>query len=163
MGRRGPTKHLHGRGRGLSRSRRAVLEGLPLTILVSVIVIAVGSIVLLGIYEYAQGMNLGSVTLANAAGGNPGYLTGTPSRLVVTAWASNGGVLGHVSIVLNGTGISQRGSTTTNNGTAIFWIVPVFHNHATSGILSVVATYSPGVSLVSQPTQTYSTTVPVLA
>lgn len=150
------------KGRRWRRSQRGVLEGLPLSLIISIFIIAVGSVVLLGLFSYSQGLSLSSISFTTPAAPFADYLTGTPQQLEVTAWARSGGNLGGVLITLNGTGVSEIG-TTASNGSVFFWIVPVFHNHATSGVISVSASYSPGVSLVAQPHQTYSVSVPVLS
>lgn len=147
----------------LRASTRGVLEGFPLTVIISIMIVAVGSLVLIGLFEYSHSTTLGSLSFQTPMlGAYPGYLTNTSTQLEVTAWAASGGTLSGVQIVLNGTDVSERGLT-AGNGSAFFWVDPSFRDHATSGVISISALYAPGVSLVSQPTQTYSTTVLVLA
>ena len=154
----------HRRRRRLGRTRRAVLEGLPLSIIISVMVIAVGTIVLFGLFSYAKGISLGSITFQTPGAVYPGYIKASPpTQLEVTAWAQSGGTLGGVIVVLNGSGVYSTGVTNSGNGSVFFWVVPVFHNHATSGVISITARYAPGASLVAQPQQSYSTTILVLS
>lgn len=139
-----------------------MLEGLPLSVLISIIIIAIGAVLLLSLYSYAKVTNLGSITAATSSGAATGFLSAAPTRLTVTAWAQAGSTLGGVSVLLNGTGISER-SITSANGSVVFWITPVLHDHATSGVLTILGTYSPTVSLVAPPSQSYTLTLTVLS
>ncbi len=162
---RGETGRRRPRARRLHRrlgSRRAVLEGMPLSMLISILIIAIGTIVIVSLYAYAQVTNLSSVTVYTTVGQASGFLPATPTQLRVTAWTQNGGTMGGVTIVLNGSGISERGQT-SGNGSAYFWIEPVLHNHATSGVLNIFATYTPTVSLVAPAHQSYQVTLSVLS
>ncbi len=151
------------RGRGIKAHRRGVLEGVPLTLLISIFIIAIGAVLILGLFSYAKVTSLGSLSLATPSGSTrQGFILAQPTQLEVTAWAQSGAHLSGVGVVLNGSGVSLRGLT-GGNGTVFFWIVPVLHYHASSGVLTVSATYSPGVSLVSPPTQSYSVSLMVLS
>lgn len=157
-GGRPPARGLHRR----LRSRRAVLEGMPLSMLISILIIAIGTIVIVSLYAYAQVTNLSSVTVYTSLGQASGFLPAKPTQLRVTAWTQNGGTMGGVTVVLNGSGVSERGQT-AGNGSAYFWIEPVLHDHATSGVLNVLASYTPTVSLVAPAHQSYQVTLAVLS
>lgn len=149
--------------RRLRAHRRAVLEGVPLTVLISILIIAIGAVLLLSLFSYAKVTSLGALSVATPSGSTKqGFILAQPTQLEVTAWAQSGGHLGGVGVVLNGSGVSQRGLT-AGNGSVFFWVVPVLHYHASSGVLTVSATYSPTVSLASPPTQSYTVSLMVLS
>jgi hypothetical protein len=152
------------RAHRLRRSKRGVLEGLPLSLLISIFIIAVGAAILIGIYEYAQTVTLSTITVATpgVAGPFPGFLSATPTQLEVNALSKTHGPLGGVQVILNGSGVSLS-SVTAANGSVFFWIEPVFREHATSGVLQVTATYQNGVSFSSSPVQSYALSIPVLS
>ncbi|MDE1820649.1 MAG: hypothetical protein KGJ23_01255 [Euryarchaeota archaeon] len=145
------------------RSRRGVLEGLPLSVLISIFVIAIGTVLVLSLFSYARMTSLSQIVVSTPAGTTTnGFINAAPTQLKVTAWAQSGGVLGGVTIVLNGSSISGR-ALTSANGSAFFWIVPVLHYHASSGELTVTGIYLPSVSLASPPQQTTTVTLMVLS
>jgi hypothetical protein len=140
-----------------------VLEGLPLTILISILIIAVGASLLLSIYELARMSTIGNVYVSVAGATVSGFLPASPpTQLVVHVLAQSGGAMANVMVVLNGSGVGLSGATSPN-GSVYFWVVPVLHNHAASGTLSVQATYTGGVSFSTPARQSFTTTLVVLS
>lgn len=150
------------RGRRLS-SRRGVLEGLPLSILISFLIIAIGTAVIFGVYAYTRGQALAGLTLGTPYGTVQGPLAGPwPEQLTVTALAENGGTISGVTILTNGSGENFLG-VTPSNGTLTFLLnQPKFATDATSGIMTVTATYTPSASLSGKGPQVFSTSVVIL-
>lgn len=149
-----------GRVRRLRRSRRGVLEGLPLTLIISVIIIAIGTAILLGLFYYAQGNQLGSVAVSQgpARSGVQGFipLWKTPLSFWVLALSQSHGSLQGVLVEVNGSGIDEI-ATTGHNGTAYFTLPPPqLPEHASSGTLAIVARYDPPSTFTQQPTETLS-------
>ena len=155
-----------GTGRRL-RSRRAVLEGLPLSMIISVIIIAVGTIALLTIFSYANGQHLSSVSLST---GSPpsasvnGFLYCSASSwfsLTVTAYSEAGNVLPGVRVAITGSGYGNASDTAANGSATFFLPPPTLAEHATSGEITVTATYTPGLGIGGGP-ETVTSQVEVL-
>lgn len=153
------------RPRRLRGTRRGVLEGFPLSILISIIIIAVGSLILIGLFEYSRSQSLGTVSVGTPLGPIHGVLPlpapGAGTTLIVTVDSQFGGPLGGAVVTLNGSQVDTQ-ALTSSNGSAWMWIVPVFYNHATSGVVSVTVSYAPGSSLATNTDQTYTTSFEVL-
>jgi len=133
------------------RGRRGVLEGLPLTLIISIVIIAIGTTIMFSLYSYAESHHLSSLTVTQgpARSAVNGWLPlwYSPLHLEVTAVSSSGGGLGGVIINLNGSGISIQTLTATN-GTAMFLLQPPsLPEHATDGLLTISASYSPAATL----------------
>ena len=133
------------------RGRRGVLEGLPLTLIISVVIIAIGTALMFGLYSYAQSHHLSSLAITEgpARSSVNGWipLWYNPLHFEVLAIASSGGGLSGVIINLNGTGISAQ-TYTAANGTAMFLLPPpTLPEHSTDGVLTIPATDSPPATL----------------
>jgi hypothetical protein len=137
-------------------SRRGVLEGLPLSLLISILIMAIGIAVLVALFAYGNGQHLASLGLTT---GSPptnavhGYLYGpwTGLHLSVTAYSASGNPLGEVLVKLNGSGYNTQEFTSPNGSAGFFLPPPSFAYHATSGVLTVSATYAPPPGFGASP------------
>lgn len=144
-------------------ARRGVLEGLPLSILISILVIAIGASILLSLFELSRATTIGNVYVSEGGMTVTGFIPATPAtQIEVHVLAQSGGAIANALVVLNGSGVGLSGSTAPN-GTAVFWIAPYLHNHASSGTISIVATYQGGVSFNTPARQSFTTTLVVLS
>lgn len=144
-------------GRRISGTR-GVLEGLPLTLLISIIIIALGTAVLLGLYLHAQSTHLSSIYVARGTAKAPvnGWLpiwSGNMSLFVTATSETNGG-LGGVTVTVNGSGINVIGKTTSNGTVDLTLPQPMLPTHAEDGSLTIVATYTPPPTLGASTIET---------
>lgn len=163
-GRRGSSGH--GRRARLFRSRRGVLEGLPLTLLISMLLIAVGTSILLELFVYSRAHTLNSLSLATPSGSLAGEnVFGAwkqPLLFLATAWAQSGGTIGGVTVTVDGCGIDQI-QHTLSNGTAMFLLpIPTLPAHSNSCVLPISALYDPPGALGGSSSQTYSTSLVIV-
>ena len=154
-------------GRRRLASRRGVLEGLPLSLIISIIIIAIGTTILLGLFVYSRGHTLSSVSLSTPSGaltgGNVYGAWKQPLLFLVTAWASSGGALPGVLVAVEGCGFDELNHT-ASNGTAMFVLPPpTIPQHSSGCVMPVQATYQPPASLGATASQTYSTSVVIVA
>lgn len=138
-----------------------------MTLIISLIIIAIGSAILLGLYVYSRAHTLSALTLSTPSGALNGETVygawKQPLLFQVTAWADSGGTLSGVLVSVAGCGFSELNRTATN-GTAQFVLPqPVIPSHGTGCVMSVGATYNPPGTLGATSSQTYSTSVVIVA
>jgi hypothetical protein len=143
--------------RRFRRTRRGVLEGLPLTLIISVVIVAIGTAILLGLFYYSQSNQLGSLAVSREANQTAvqGWLPlwKTPMPFWVLALSQSHGALRGVQVEVNGSGIDEL-AVTGSNGSAYFTLPPpLLPEHATSGTLAIVARYDPPATFAPQPTE----------
>ncbi len=149
------------------RNRRGVLEGLPLTLIISVIIAVIGTAILFGFFYTAQGAHLSSVAVGEGPGNTPvnGWIYWNLSsqlKLTVTALSQTSGGLGQVLVEVNGSGIDVSHDTLAN-GTYVFLLpLPHFAQHATEGPLTIIATYNPPATFGANSPETVTVSEVIL-
>jgi len=110
------------------------LEGLPLLLMVSVVIIMISLVIWMGILKSVNGNQLYYINVS------PSQISSSTSTITVTAYNKNSMPLPNVKVTLNGTGVHEIGMT-NSNGISTFTVTPILVNHQTNGIIYVVATY----------------------
>jgi len=107
----------------------------------------------MSLYFYAQGRHLSTIYVVQGPGRQQvnGWLPMWYNSLhfEVTTVAAAGGGLAGVIVNVNGSGIDVQ-APTASNGTVMFLLPPpTLPEHATNGLLTITATYSPPPTLGS--------------
>jgi len=140
------------------RGERGVLEGLPLTLIISVIIIVIGTAILFGIAFYAQGNHLSKLEVIEGNTPANGIIVQWPTatQFEITALTQSGTDLNGVIINIYGCGIDMQGTTASQGTLIILLPPPVLANHSLDGVLNFKGTYSPPATIGSAQLETAS-------